>query len=201
MKVIFLDIDGVLNLRNRTRDRFGSFFNKRFVDNLKRIIDFTDAKIVISSSWRMDGLAQMQAMWNKRELPGEVIDVTCSITLQRGMIRPNKQISPQALSEYPGYSIPRGCEIAYWLSQHGKFQRINWCKDEQIKCVEKAIVKNYVILDDDSDMLLEQREHFVKTSNQWDSPELHQDYGLTEEAAAKAITILMTPIEKLYYPY
>ncbi len=54
MKLIFLDIDGVLNsykfLQNLPEDSFG-------IDNtrlpiLKRITDSTDAKIVLSSSWR-----------------------------------------------------------------------------------------------------------------------------------------------------
>lgn len=54
MKIIFLDIDGVLNsyafLKNIPDDSFG-------IDNsrlpiLKRIIDETGAKIVLSSSWR-----------------------------------------------------------------------------------------------------------------------------------------------------
>ena len=46
------------------------------MDNLKRIIDETDAKIVISSSWRHSGLQKMLDMWEFRNLPGEVIGVT-----------------------------------------------------------------------------------------------------------------------------
>lgn len=57
MKVIFLDCDGVLNNSN-TKERFYCM-NKRCVgvtpellDNLKTIIDATDAKIIMSSTWR-----------------------------------------------------------------------------------------------------------------------------------------------------
>ena len=76
MKVIFLDIDGVLNVIPQGHDAFGGIFHSDFVDNLKRIIDETDAKIVISSSWRHSGLQKMLDMWEFRNLPGEVIGVT-----------------------------------------------------------------------------------------------------------------------------
>ena len=55
MKVIFLDIDGVLNNANtkdRTPDKFigiEDIFVKRLVD----IVRSTKAKVVLSSSWRM----------------------------------------------------------------------------------------------------------------------------------------------------
>jgi hypothetical protein len=76
MKVIFLDIDGVLNVIPQGHDAFGGIFHSDFVENLKRIIDETGAKIVISSSWRHSGLQKMLDMWEFRNLPGEVIGVT-----------------------------------------------------------------------------------------------------------------------------
>ena len=53
MKIIFLDIDGVLN-NCYTEDAFGSYV---FVEDeklllLKDLVDSTDAQIVLSSSWR-----------------------------------------------------------------------------------------------------------------------------------------------------
>lgn len=76
MKVIFLDIDGVLNVIPQGHDKFGAIFHKHFVENLRIIIEKTGAKIVVSSTWRMSGLRTMQAMWKERSLPGEVIDIT-----------------------------------------------------------------------------------------------------------------------------
>ena len=90
MKVIFLDIDGVLNVIPQGHDKWGAIFHSHFVDNLKRIIDVTGAKIVISSTWRMSGLPGMIEMWLDRNLPGEVIGITPNFmwktgsTLQRG---------------------------------------------------------------------------------------------------------------------
>lgn len=70
MKVIFLDIDGVLNGYNRRLHIIGSICMKikplkdlwfrwdlfgvrrKYVRNLNRIIKATNAKVVISSSWR-----------------------------------------------------------------------------------------------------------------------------------------------------
>ena len=63
MKVIFLDIDGVLNVISQGHDEYGSLFHKHFEDNLRYIIEQTGAKIVISSTWRMSGLSEMQRMW------------------------------------------------------------------------------------------------------------------------------------------
>lgn len=55
-KVIFLNIDGVLNTKwwytqmdkNTTRDKYGYAFDPNAVANLKKILDETGADIVIS---------------------------------------------------------------------------------------------------------------------------------------------------------
>jgi hypothetical protein len=100
MKVIFLDIDGVLNVYPQGYDEYGAIWHDHFIANLKRIIDATDAKIVISSTWRMSGLSIMKEMWAKRGLPGEVIDIT-----------PNHMTRT-------GSTLQRGKEIDEWLSFH-----------------------------------------------------------------------------------
>lgn len=55
MKVIFLDIDGVLNCR-QTIERWDGFIgiDPVLVKNFLRIIDETGAKVVLSSTWRRD---------------------------------------------------------------------------------------------------------------------------------------------------
>ncbi len=184
MKLIFLDIDGVLNLRNRSRDKWGSLFHAKWVKNLQAIIDATDAKIIISSTWRKtkgDWTKNMQAMWKQRNLPGEVIGVTPFFWH----------------TEYS--SLPRGCEIEYVLEKQFNFHRINWSKESQLEYLQKTEVKGYVILDDDSDMLLSQKEHFVKTALQFDCKDAIEGLGLTKQAAEKAIKILNTSFVDLYY--
>ena len=94
-KIIFLDIDGVLNVYCENRDEFGCLFHKHFEDNLKWIIDETNAKIVISSTWRLSGLEVMREMWQTRQLSGEILDIT-----------PIK------------HNVKRGYEIKEWLTNN-----------------------------------------------------------------------------------
>ena len=56
MKIIFLDIDGVLNSRRYDQERAPGYANKIDVTRLpllKEIVDRTGARIVLSTSWRM----------------------------------------------------------------------------------------------------------------------------------------------------
>lgn len=102
MKVIFLDIDGVLNVYPQGRDDYGSIFHKHFVDNLSWIIEQTGAKIVISSTWRFSGLDIMIEMWKVRNLPGEVIGITPDFMHQTGT------------------TLQRGKEIIAWIEEWEK---------------------------------------------------------------------------------
>lgn len=54
MKVIFLDVDGVLNNDfTTTRTKSGAeFVDDYLIERLKKIIDATGATIIMSSSWR-----------------------------------------------------------------------------------------------------------------------------------------------------
>lgn len=56
----------------------------------------------------------------------------------------------------------RGVEIKQYLDEHQE-------------------IENYVILDDDSDMLLSQKDHFIKTDS---------ESGISEEDVKRAIEIL-----------
>lgn len=54
MKVIFLDFDGVLNCDRYVRScgHFGVVIDPARMELLKKIVDATDAEIVLSTSWR-----------------------------------------------------------------------------------------------------------------------------------------------------
>lgn len=158
MKVIFLDIDGVLNVIPKSHDDFGGTFHEDFVENLRQIIDETGAKIVISSSWRFSGLEWMQKMWRFRNLPGEVIDVTTFFA--------DKKLNLNY------WDVVRGHEIKIWLDTH-------------------TDIENYVILDDDLDMLDEQMNNYVQCSDNKEHPDcIDIGYGLTKICAEKTIEIL-----------
>jgi hypothetical protein len=54
LKVIFLDVDGVLNNDfTTTRTKSGAeFVDDYLIERLKKIVDATDATVIMSSSWR-----------------------------------------------------------------------------------------------------------------------------------------------------
>lgn len=55
MKVIFLDIDGVLNSKNTPNPRqFPYVVDPKLLKRLKRLLERTGAKVVLSSTWRYD---------------------------------------------------------------------------------------------------------------------------------------------------
>ena len=59
MKVIFLDIDGVLNCIgsfNRTKTRFNGFvgMDPTLVARFNSLVEKTGARVVLSSTWRLD---------------------------------------------------------------------------------------------------------------------------------------------------
>ncbi|MBR1963265.1 MAG: hypothetical protein IKA19_01010 [Muribaculaceae bacterium] len=87
LKLIFLDIDGVLNTgQHLTKlkmdhqpyaDHYGPLFDPNATDNLRKIVDATGAKIVITSSWRyIHGLAGLRKMWAERNMPGSIHGIT-----------------------------------------------------------------------------------------------------------------------------
>jgi len=166
MKVIFLDIDFVLNSRN-TSAQIQSFtgkkvvygpvfveepftrenlnWGKRMVDNLHGIVNRTGAVIVISSTWGEKFLYPYQYanMFKAYGWDAPVIDIT------------------------PRYLSTRGEEIDAWM----------W---ETQTRMQKDI-NSYVILDDNDDFSNDQKRYWVKTD---------PDHGLTADDAKAAINIL-----------
>lgn len=159
-KIIFLDIDGVLNVIAQGRDEFGAIFHKHFEDNLSWIIEQTGAKIVITSSWRIDGLKRMQEMWKKRGLAGEVIGITPNefTLVKRGLFRFYDQIC-------------RGHEIQQWIDDHN------------VKCY-------CIIDDDDDMIPSQMKNFVKTSNNKDHPDCVDIGYGLTKKCAEKAVEIL-----------
>ena len=165
MKVIFLDIDGVLNtmvslpLREHFVEIEGTIvgFNqldKDAINQLNRVIGETEAKVVISSSWRIG--CRTPAKWN------------CLIEHLR-----NQGVVAEVIGRTPTYgeyvNLPgifaarfvRGDEIQLWLNDHPE-------------------VKSFVIVDDDQDMA-HLTNKLVRTKF---------ETGITERDADRMIEIL-----------
>lgn len=149
-KIIFLDFDGVLNTEHYQnllcrhgeawQDRHGAFFDPEAVEQLRRIVDATHADIVVESSWKYLGLEVMQEMWQARNMPGRVIDITPST------VSDSWQLSANLDGAEPATGHCKGKEIAFWLSEHA-------LQDTR-----------YVIIDDEYVIFDSQLPHFVMTN-------------------------------------
>ena len=120
MKVIFLDIDGVLVTRNSIKYQHLNYpeeteimFSKKAVKNLNKLTRLTKSKIVVTSTWRLfHSLEELQKIFKKQGVKGEIISTT---SIERAPIEED---------------IPRGKKISDWLEQYPD-------------------VRQYVIIDDD----------------------------------------------------
>lgn len=173
-KVLFLDIDGVLNtesyserifvarkrealirqlplssdkLVNKTRDKYGALFDPAAVEQLKRIIDASNCSIVLSSTWRRSGLQVMRSMWKDRDLPGELWNITSQFQM-----------------------MDRGTEIKDFI---------------ELQRTHNINIERYVILDDRCDFLPEQLNYLV---------ECHGYSGITTNIADRAIALFQDDV-------
>lgn len=151
MKVIFLDIDGVLNnqdylialnkdpekrkviLPEGGRMAYSEMIDTRAVELLNVITSTTGAKLVLSSTWRkLHPWDDLVWMFEHRGVTGELIGKT------------------------PSGGRSRGHEIKMWLDKHPE-------------------VTHFVVLDDDSDVY-PYESHFVKTRFQGENAGLQRGH-------------------------
>jgi hypothetical protein len=145
MKVIFLDVDGVLNASRRVTPHTQGFelsdwVIPRCINQLNRIVRETKAAIVISSTWRIGkNIKELREMFDGVGVVGDVIGKT-----ERGPCSWHNDLGYPMCSD--GH---RGAEIHDWL-------------ENRKRLVDYAQVDGFVILDDDSD-LEPYRDHHVRT--------------------------------------
>jgi hypothetical protein len=164
-KYIFLDIDGVIATPETVEE--GTWgLTKSKQELLGKILSETGAKIVLSSSWRHNDLQNtIDYMSEKGFL---FCDKLVGVTL-----RLYKYIDREQKIHL---SIPRGLEIDQWIDTHVHSDN---GKDWNRKKIGRDFT--YVILDDNADMLLEQKDYFIHTNGM---------IGLTEIEAQSAVGIL-----------
>ena len=124
--------------KDTPKDEYGYAFDPVSVANLAHIIDETGADIVISSSWKFYGVPKLRDMWQKRNLPGHILDITPNTVSDEMLLNAN-------LEEFQ-LGVCRGNEIKEWLLRH------------------EGKISNYVIIDDFDDLLQEQMSHAVITN-------------------------------------
>jgi hypothetical protein len=175
MKVIFLDIDGVMNCqeemlamleqnpKNRSDITLPSPAKCKL---LKQLVDETDAEIVLSSSWRLS-LSAIQKVIDVFRPYGLRLDGFTQEGVPQTRFKGTiyEDVKPNYTHDcYEGICIDdRGAEVAYWLIKHPE-------------------VTNFVILDDESSDIIEWfPDSLVKTDLL---------NGLTEEKVLECIKIL-----------
>lgn len=147
MKILFLDVDGVMNseetLRksNLVRDPHPCGIDPYLALLVNRIIEATGCIVVLSSAWRG---SEENHKYIERMIGTKLHDITghCRCRL-------------------------RGAEIYDWIQMNVSYEER-----------KEGGPFRYAILDDDSDMLLWQKDHFFKTS--W-------KIGITEEISKAVI--------------
>lgn len=161
-KVIFLDIDGVLNNREAFKKQWRSNGVKVLcpaaVLRFRRLVAYTGAKVVLSSTWRRH--ADMVSYLRSHH----VLDA-CHEDWHT-----KHNVSVPLMADSDGrapflVSVGRGGEIAEWLDRHPE-------------------VTEFVVLDDDPDALECGHPHRVVSTL--------YEIGLTEEDFDKALNMIGT---------
>ena len=189
MKVIFLDIDGVMNSENRVRElkalEDAGMLDKKALYNwdmpyegtllpLKKIVDETGAKIVLSSCWRRnpDKIERLNECFKPYGF--QIYDSTChglyTEDLKKLGFSPIRCHTKYTDVTGKKYTTDRGAEIASWLNEHPE-------------------VESFVILDDDvADIDQYYKKQHVCTD--------FYNWALTFEKAEQAIKILNNKIKR-----
>lgn len=177
-KVIFLDVDGVLNCKH-TEERIwgedGKFeyvgIEDQKVELLAKIIGATGAVIVLTSTWRKNKVRNVNDGLTNLD---DVDDATTADSLKNGLTpylylqEKLKKVGLQIFDNTPdsGLVFGRGREIRAWLDSHPE-------------------VSNYVILDDEEFWDFREcglEDHIVCT---------RFISGLTEDTVEDAIRVLL----------
>lgn len=166
MKVVFLDIDGVLNSyaywkwqkarKGETEPKIINMaqwkleaVDKHAVSRLNRLHEETGCVYVLSSTWRiLESLEDMQALLEHHGFTGKLVDKTTTATMG-------------------DHTSCRGLQCAEWLSRH---------QDKNIT--------SFICLDDDSDFA-NMPDRLVRTKT---------ETGLLDKHVERAISLLNTDL-------
>lgn len=159
MKLLFLDIDGVLDgetFHHGPKDKQGFPFDRidhKCVQRIEKIVVNTGCKVVISSTWRES--------WDINSFNQLFKDFNSHVDVFG--------VTPVHHGNYKN----RGSEIYEYLKNNESALNKRWYEYTE-----------YVILDDDCDMLYYQRNNFIFVD---------RTVGLTEKDCKQAIMILNNP--------
>ncbi|MHC1686096.1 MAG: HAD domain-containing protein [Clostridiaceae bacterium] len=125
MKVVFLDINGVLFLNGDEVNPESITFDKRSMENLKKIMDLTSSSIVLSSTWRTSYKSESNIFWKS---------ILCNFTkynLEEKIIG----ITPTIVNDFE--EVSRGIEISEWLNTNSPIDNYIILDDDEISDIDK----------------------------------------------------------------
>lgn len=127
LNILFLDFDGVLVTERNARkdlpreDEFGPLFDEECVQMLRDCnLDLHHVQVVITSTWRYQGLDAMQQMWKQRNMPLPLLDIT------------PLHAADEALLNGADSATCRAIEIRAWLDAHPEVYKFAILDDEPI---------------------------------------------------------------------
>lgn len=147
MKVLFLDVDGVLNTDKDVYKYGSTYINPRSVDFLKFIVLSTNASIVLSSSWRL---------WEEAKKMVEQ-----SLYLKRLHILDS---TPQIIERLSGWT-PRSKEISSWLSNRPQVKKFAILDDNSD--AGEGFQDSFFQTDSEIGLTIEIAELIVNHLNDW----------------------------------
>lgn len=162
-RIVFLDIDGVVNSEdwyNKTKGRSGDF-DPEAIKLLNQLKD-VDAEVVISSSWGEDGIKHLQ------EVGLELPIIGCTEHFYTDWMCRGNEIEKWLVETFDGMATKYGYDEVTGRPYYQKYSHLNGDYE-------------FVILDDDCDFLLGQKDNFIQTSRRT---------GITQDDIDKAKTIL-----------
>lgn len=160
-KYIFLDIDGVLNSEHTWDDKMSNFICDQYLENLRNIVEKTEAKIILSSSWRV-------YFGEYTKEPRNIF----AIHLVQALAKHNLKLHDMTPFIKGKFSNERGLEIKTYIDQH-KITDYIIIDDEEFSDFKKHI-----------DM-----SRFIQTKF-GDETTTIENEGLNKKIAEKAIEIL-----------
>lgn len=162
-KVLFLDIDGVLNSNfwndsHQTEISDGTLIDEEKIKLLALLIRETDAKIILHSGWRFWFDAELKPLCTEAN---KLVELLAKENLYISGVTPD--LTTKEIRKAKKFSLVKADEILLWISLH-------------------KIVTKWVVLDDldlHNDLI---RQHQVKTD---------PTTGLTLEDVKLAVKILL----------
>ncbi len=143
MKVIFLDVDGVLNSEGFLKNNPNECIDRNTVNILKNVIDKTGAVIVMSSGWRLwfDNNMMPQDGYSKC-----LYDILCEFDIK--LFGKTPDFSTEEIRTRKTFSHVKAKEIIACLNEHKIFDK-------------------YVVIDDLDLKNEEINEHLIRTNGQF----------------------------------